>query len=130
MAAPALALDTTKLGQGGSLFLDDLMTLVNQTPRLKNVIDERLAKLGQKPGDVRCTGMRFPGQWKFLGGERVSPYACQIGDEWLRITAAVKVTSGSGKVFEAITPEAMKSAKHVAETQLVWKWTKEAPEDN
>jgi hypothetical protein len=75
--------------------------------------------------DVMCVGMRFPGQWKNLGGLRVSPYTCDFGAKWLQIHAAVRITNRRGQAFETITAEAMKNATNVSETNLNWKWTTE-----
>src|SRR5215471_1133171 len=60
--------------------------------------------------------MRFPGQWKHLGGLRVSPYTCDFGAMWLQIRATVRITDRSGQVFETITDKAMNNATNVSET--------------
>jgi hypothetical protein len=129
MPSSAWAFDTSQLGQGGSLGLDDRMPLIAKTPKLKGEVDAALAKLGKKPEDIRCDGMRFPGRWKHLGGERVSPYTCDFGEQWLRIRADVRLTGNRGKVYEKITPDAMRNARNVSETNLTWKWTKEDPHE-
>src|SRR5262249_39345078 len=67
--------------------------------------------------------MRFPGQWKHLGGLRVSPYTCDFGAMWLQIRATVRITDRSDQVFETITDKAMNNATNVSETNLIWKWT-------
>ena len=72
-----------------------------------------------------CLGMRFPGQWKNLGGLRVSPYACDFGAKWLQIRATVRITDRHGQAFETITAKAMKNATNVNETDLNWEWTTE-----
>jgi hypothetical protein len=46
----------------------------------------------KKQEDVMCVGTRFPGQWKNLGGLRVSPYTCDFGAKWLQIHATVRIT--------------------------------------
>jgi hypothetical protein len=68
----ALAFDTSKVGQWGSLFLDDLAPVIAQSARLQHEIDEALSQINKKPEEVRCFGMRVPGPWKNLGGTRVS----------------------------------------------------------
>jgi hypothetical protein len=104
----ALAFDTSKLGQFGSLPFDDLAPVIDKTPPLQQEINKALSESNKKQGDVRCLGMRFPGPWKNLGGLRVSPYACDFGT-----------------AFETITAKAMKNATKVSETNLNWKWTTE-----
>jgi hypothetical protein len=75
----------------------------------------------------KSTSVRFPGQWRNLGGERTSPHVCNIGDKWLEVRATVRVSGQGGKVFETITPEAMKSATTVGEKNPTWKWTDHDP---
>jgi hypothetical protein len=70
---------------------------------------------------------RFPGQWRNLGGERAAPYVCKIGDKWLEVRASLRVTGRGGKSFETITPDVMKSATAVRETNPTWKWTDQEP---
>jgi hypothetical protein len=121
----ALAFDTSKLGQWGSLPLDDLTPVIAKSARLQQEINKVLSEGNKKQGDVMCVGMRFPGQWKNLGGLRVSPYTCDFGAKWLQIHAAVRITNRRGQAFETITAEAMKNATNVSETNLNWKWTTE-----
>jgi hypothetical protein len=121
----ALAFDTSKLGQWGSLPLDDLTPVIAKSAELQQEINKALSEGNKKQGDVMCVGMRFPGQWKNLGGLRVSPYTCDFGAKWLQINAAVRITNRRGQAFETITAEAMKNATNVSETNLNWKWTTE-----
>jgi hypothetical protein len=127
VATPAMAFDTTKLGQMGSLFLDDLTALIAKTPKFKTEVDAALAAASKKPEEIHCDGMRFPGQWVNLGGERVSPYTCDFVGKWLVIKADVRVLGRSRQVYETITPAAMKNAIKVSETNLTWAWTTEDP---
>ena len=73
-SSSALALDTTKLGQAGSLGIDEMMPLIAKSPQLKREVTEAVAKTKLKAEEIRCDGMRFPGQWVNLGGERAAPY--------------------------------------------------------
>jgi hypothetical protein len=120
-SAPAMAFDTEQLGQGGTLTLDEL-AIVSKTPRLKEEVDKALADVKKKPEDLICAGNRFPGQWKHLGGFRVSPYTCDFGNKELEITANVRLTSRSGKEFKTINSDAMKNASRIVETNPKWKW--------
>jgi hypothetical protein len=60
----ALAFDTSKLGQWGSLPLDDLTPVIAKSAELQQEINKALSESNKKQGDVMCVGMRFPGQWK------------------------------------------------------------------
>ena len=81
----ALAFDTSELGQG-SLPLDERTAVIAKSARLQQEINVVLSGGNKKQEDVTCFGMRFPGQWKHLGGLRVSPYTCDFGAMWLTIT--------------------------------------------
>ena len=124
---PAMAFDTGKLGQRGTLPLEDIMPLIGKTAALKREVDAALRDNNKKVENVNCDGARFPGQWVNLGGERVSPYTCDFGGKWLRIRATVRVTDRGGRAYETITPAAMKNASKVTETSLTWEWTTEEP---
>jgi hypothetical protein len=126
VSSSAIALDTTQLGQFGSLGLDEMMPLIDKS-QLRREVTDAVAKTKVKADEIRCDGMRFPGQWRNLGGERTAPYVCKIGDKWLEVRATVRVTGRGGKSFERITPEAMKSATTVTETNPTWKWTDREP---
>jgi hypothetical protein len=122
-----LAFDTSKLGQWGSLFLDDLAPIIGKSARLQQEIDGVLSEGNKRREAVTCFGMRFPGQWKTLGGYRVSPYTCDFGAMWLQIHATDRITDRRGQAFETITTKAMNNATNVSETNLNWKWTTEFP---
>jgi len=128
-AAPAHAFDTVKLGQLGSIALDmdELHAVIVQSPKLAREIDEALAKIGKKPADVMCDGMRFPGAWKELRGLRVSPYRCQFGDSWLKIRTKVAVTGKRNKIYETVSRDAMNRAENVKETNPTWVWSNTEP---
>ncbi len=116
-ASPALAFDTNKLGQGGSLPLSDLDALIGQSAPLKQEVTAALAAAKKKPGDVICSGNRFPNQWVNLGGLRAAPYTCDFSGKWLIIEAATRVTDKTGHAYDTITSAAMKKAVKVTETK-------------
>ena len=126
-ASPALAFDTTKLGQGGTLPLDDLQAVIDQSSKLKHVVDDAIAKSGKKREAIICDGMRFPGSWKELSGMRVSPYHCLIGGKWLTINTKVRVTDKKGKLYQSINRKAMNRADNVKETNPTWSWSDKEP---
>ena len=69
----ALAFDSTKVGQWGSLYLDDLSPVLAKSAQLKREVTAALARKNKKPEDILCFGMRFPGPWKNLGGMASRP---------------------------------------------------------
>jgi hypothetical protein len=123
----AYAFDTTKLGQRGSLLPEDKQALFKTSAQLERETAGEMKKLGKTVDDIPCDGMRFPGSWVELGGLRVSPYACQFGNRWLQIRTKVVVTGKRGKVYEQISPEAMKQAQDVRETNPTWTWSDKEP---
>jgi hypothetical protein len=129
-ASPALAFDTSKLGQGGSLPLADLMPVIAKSAQLQREVNQALTDANKNKDSVICSGMRFPGQWANLGGFRVSPYTCNFGTKWLQIKATVRITGAKGRVFETITPSAMKNATEFTETNLRWTWTTDDPTED
>jgi hypothetical protein len=81
---------------GRSSFSDDLARVIAKSARLQQEIDEALSRAETKEEEVTCFGMRFPGQWKSLGGLRVSPYICDFGAMWLQFHATVGITDRRG----------------------------------
>ncbi len=127
VATPALAFDANKLGQGGSLPLSDISSLINQSAQLKSEVAAALTAAHKTADDIICGGNRFPREWVNLGGMRAAPYTCNFISKWLSLNATVTVTDPNGKVYDTITPDAMKNASKVTETKPVWKWSATEP---
>ncbi len=124
---PALAFDTSKLGQWGSLPLSDIMPLIGKTPKLQSEVASALRDAKKTADNLMCDGMRFPGAWVNLGGERVAPYTCEFAGKWLQINAEVRVTGKNGRVFATVSRTAMQHATNVSETNVTWKWSTTDP---
>jgi hypothetical protein len=67
-----------------------MMRLIEKSVVLKREVVDAVARSGQKLDDIRCDGLRFPGQWRNLGDERASPYICKTADKWLEVRATVR----------------------------------------
>jgi len=126
-ASPALAFDASKLGQGGSLSLSDISSLIDQSAQLKSEVAAALTAAHKTADDIICGGNRFPSQWVNLGGMRAAPYTCNFITKWLSLNATVTVSGPGGKVYDTITPDAMKNADKVTETKPTWKWSTTEP---
>ena len=128
-ATPALAFDTAKLTQGGSIALDanEIQGLIVQSSVLKQEVEQAVAKTGKKPSDIICDGKRFSNAWKELSGQRVSPYHCHIGDRWLTIRANVRVFDAKGKLYQSINRKGMEQANVVKENHPAWTWSDKEP---
>lgn len=126
-ASPGAAFDASKLGQGGSLPLSDISSLINQSAQLKSEVAAALAAAHKTADDIICGGNRFPSQWVNLGGMRAAPYTCNFIGKWLSLNAIVTVSGPHGKIYDTITPAAMKNADKLTETKPVWKWSATEP---
>ena len=120
---PAMAFDTSKLGQGATLHLVDINAVIGQSAELKREVKRELARSKKKQDEVICDAIRFSSQWAHLTGVPISPYNCDFGTKRLQIHAIVQITDRKGRTFETITPEAMKNAIKVSETSFKWTWT-------
>ena len=126
-ASPVAAFDASKLGQGGSLSLSDISSLIGQSAQLKGEVAAALTAAHKTADDIICGGNRFPREWVSLGGMRAAPYTCNFIGKWLSLSATVTVSGPNGKVYDTITQAAMKSANKVTETKPVWKWSATEP---
>lgn len=126
-ASPAAAFDANQLGQGGSLSLSDLSSLIDQSAQLKSEVAAALTAAHKTADDIICGGNRFPSQWVNLGGMRAAPYTCNFITKWLSLNATVTVTGPNGQVYDTISADAMKNASKVTETNPTWKWSTTEP---
>jgi len=126
-ASPAAAFDASKLGQGGSLPLSDISSLIGQSAQLKGEVAAALAAAHKTADDIICGGNRFPREWVTLGGMRAAPYTCNFIGKWLSLNATVTVSGPNGKAYDTNTQAAMKNADKVTETKPVWKWSATEP---
>jgi hypothetical protein len=95
--------------------------------QLKSEVSDALAAINKTADNVICVGNRFPCEWVNLGGFRAAPYICVFAGKWLLLNATVRVTGPNGQVYETITPDAIKNALKVTETNPSWKWTTTDP---
>ena len=126
-ASPAAAFDASKLGQGGSLSLSNISSLIDQSAELKGEVAAALAAAHKTADDIICGGNRFPREWVNLGGMRAAPYTCNFIGKWLSLNATVTVSGPNGKAYDTNTQAAMKNADKVTETKPVWKWSTTEP---
>jgi hypothetical protein len=122
ICSKAAAFDSRQLEQGGSLPLNEIKPLIEQSETLKQEVEHRLATTKASADSVICVGKRFPRQWHKLGGARVSPYRCEFADKWLIIRATVRLTSSAGRRYESTSREAMKNASTISEANPSWQW--------
>ena len=126
---PAMAFDTSKLDQGGSLSLEDIAELIAQSPQLKQEVSDMLAEKHKKMDEIICSGMRFSGAWKELGGARVAPYDCNLEGKWLHIDAEVRLLDGKGRELKSANATTMRNAEEIEQSHPAWKWSDKPPPD-
>ena len=64
---------------GGSLALDEIMPLVQQSSKLNTEVNTALRQAGKKPSDITCVGVRLGSQFGPLSAYRVAPFDCNFG---------------------------------------------------
>ena len=82
---------------GGSLALDEIMPLVQQSSKLNTEVNTALRQAGKKPSDITCVGVRLGSQFGPLSAYRVAPFDCNFGsNKVLHIEAENLVTLRNG----------------------------------
>lgn len=108
---------------GGSVALAERIGLVGQDTRLMGEIAEQLAKSNLQIGDVICSGTRLGHQWQHLGGLRVLPYACPIGDRTLMVDGQRLFFDNAGRQVDTDAGgSAFEGAAYVSEFGPTWSW--------
>ncbi|MFB2837109.1 hypothetical protein [Floridanema evergladense] len=65
---------------GGTLALNEIMPLVQQSSKLNNEVNTALRQAGKKPSDITCVGVRLGSQFGPLSASRVAPFECNFGN--------------------------------------------------
>jgi hypothetical protein len=86
---------------GGSLSFEDVMAAVAGTPVAAEL--EAIVKAeNAKADELICTGVRLGNQWTELGGARVMPFECPIGNRTVTIDGVVQFLDAKGKVIATV----------------------------
>jgi hypothetical protein len=107
---------------GGSVALNDL--LKSSATRQPSAQFTQSVQLGLDQAkvtatDVICSANRLGRQWTNLGGERIGPYQCKIGDRTLEITATPTFLDKNGNVLQLKEPALVKKATSLKEQDFV-----------
>jgi hypothetical protein len=121
--------DSRRLEGGGTMLLDDIMSLVRLSPRLLDEVQSALRDLNKTAQDITCIGKRIDGRWRHLAGARVQPYTCRFGARWLEISADLRILGRRGESYEAVSDAAMRNASSIKESNPRWGWTTTKPRD-
>ncbi|MBI5264727.1 MAG: hypothetical protein HY852_23270 [Bradyrhizobium sp.] len=106
----------------GSLGLDEVLVAVRSAPKLVSDIQAELDKNGLKAADVICIAARHGNQWKYLGGGRAAPYACEIGKRNVQIDADRVYFDSRGKLIGDLDKADPMRAKTFREDNFRWTW--------
>lgn len=105
---------------GGSVEIDQVMQLAGQSPELMQEINTELKASGNVLSQIVCDGSRLGRHWQHLGGLRIPPYTCPIGNRILELNATTTFFSD-----DASLPDGEKeheTARYVAIRAPVWSW--------
>lgn len=94
-----LLISPTALAEG-SLALDEIMPLINQSRELKQEVNSMLQQTGKNSGDIVCIGIRLGRHFEPLGAARVAPFECAFGEhKILKIEAENLVKLPNGRTL-------------------------------
>lgn len=65
---------------GGTLALNEIMPLVQQSSKLNTEVNNALRQTGKKPADITCVGVRLGRHFGPLSAYRVAPFECSFGN--------------------------------------------------
>lgn len=123
MSVAAVAKDPVPgLSGGGSLPLDDVLAIAKPYPNLVLQVRLELVRANLKREQVVCTGSRFGNSWVELGGARLAPYQCKIGNRTLMISASQSYFDKNSRKLKPTDRDLMRKAATVRETGLTWRW--------
>ncbi len=94
VSSSAMALDTTTLGQFGSLSLDEMVPLIDKSLQLKQEVGDAVAKAKMKADEIGCEGRGF------LASGAISPEHAQ------HLTSAKSETCGWKSARQLASPAA------------------------
>jgi hypothetical protein len=121
-AIPAFAQKVAPIEGGGSLPLGDVLRVAKPYPNLINEVRLALLNAGLRREQVTCAGRRLSRAWPHLGGQRVAPYECRIGERLLVVRSVANYFDRNGHKLAADDPGIAEKATRLAEARLTWQW--------
>ena len=118
-----IALAVVPAWADGTLGLGEVLIAVEKAPKLVAEIRAELAKNKLTPAEVTCIAARHGRHWTYLGGGRVAPYRCDIGQRSLVIEAVTVYFDSQGKLLGDLDKVDPKQAKTFQESDFRWAWT-------
>jgi len=107
---------------GGTIAYVDVVASGAAPDELQAEVSGRAADLGVAVEDIICEGGRLGRYWTQLGGERIAPFTCPIGQATLEIEAAPTFIDETGQPVPANADNAHELATAIRYSDVTWTW--------
>ncbi len=108
---------------GGSIALSELRQLIQTSSPLTAQINAEASRAGTPTDQITCDAERLGNRvWPKLGGTRVGPYRCTIGNRILKITTEQTYFDKTGKKLKMNQAGVQTNAVKVQENNVSWTW--------
>lgn len=85
---------------GGTLSLDEMMTLIRQSSKLTREVNAALESTGQKADQITCVAVRLGRQFEPISAYRVAPFDCRFApNKFLHVEAKNLVRLPDGRII-------------------------------
>ena len=120
VAAPVIVVGIADRAMaGGSVALSDVLTLTKSVPDLGKAVQKAADDANEDTGQVACDAVRIGNQYPLIGGERIGPYSCPIGDKVLEVESTVDLLDENGNVIDKSDEDSLRAAS-VREKDFKW----------
>lgn len=106
---------------GGSISYDEVLALTKAEPKLGAEINAELSSKNLPESSIACTSTRLGRQWQKLGGARIGPYSCRIGDRTVEIRTEPVFLDKNGIKLKANEDPQLKASK-IDQGSISWEW--------
>ena len=107
---------------GGSVSLSEVMELSSNTRGLHQELTRSLGAAQSEADDVTCSATRIGRHLGALGGARVGPYECRIGNRIVTIRSKVELLDSEGRALQNDDPGVATRAVAARESEFEWEW--------
>ena len=104
---------------GGSVALSDVLSLTRGVPDLEPAVNKAAEDADEQVDGIACEATRLGNQYALIGGSRIGPYNCPIGDKVLEVESQVDFLDEGGNVIDKSEDEGQRAAG-VREKDFKW----------